>query len=248
MTEALRRTFAVVFSEPWALFGLVFIIQLPSIVLTLGGALNMVQGTVTPEDLDVGYTCVQSLVSLVVRFLAQAAVIVIVFARLRGEETSAWHSLRTGLARFVPLVFLSLLIALGVAVGALLCIVPGIIVFTCTFVAVPALLVEETGVAASWRRSFDLTEGYRWEVFGVVFVTWLIGFAIGGLGTVVLLPGLMDDPESFATTYVAASTGLTTVAELVGTVLGSVAAAVVYHDLRLTKEGLDEEELLAVFG
>lgn len=250
MTDALRRTFAVVFAEPWALFGLVFLIQLPSIVLTVGYTLTLRESVLNPEEMQAGfgYSCGQPLVSLVARFLAQAAVILIVFAQLRGNQASAWDSLRTGLARFLPLFGLSLLVALAVGVGIMLCLVPGLIVYTCTFVAVPVLLVEHAGVRRSWRRSFDLTEGYRWEVFGVVFVTWLIGFVFASLGGAVMMPALLSDPEGFITTFMVASMGLSIVAELVGTVLTAVAAAVVYHDLRMTKEGLEEDDLLAVFA
>lgn len=247
MTDALRRTFGVVFSAPLLLFGIAFLIQIPSTLLTIGWGFWLAPNPELASEVQATYSCVEVPVGLATALVSQAAMVMLVFARLRGDVASAWESLRVGLSRLLPLLGLTLLVSLGTSLGMLLCFVPGVIVYTCTFVAVPALLVEETAVSDAWQRSFDLTRGYRWEVFGVVFVLFVIGFVVGAL-SVFLWPAMFEDPGNVSGALRATSVSVTVLSNLVSTVLAAVAAAVVYHDLRLTKEGLGEEELLAVFA
>lgn len=251
MTDALRRTFSISFGELRALLPLVLVVLLPEILIQVGWAAWVWERPEAFLEHSWIYSLVATPVSLTLRQLAVATVIPVVFAHLRGErgspEAAPGAALRRAVARILPLLGLAILVALAVGVGAMLCLVPGIIVATATFVATPALMVEKVGVTDAWRRSFDLTAGYRWEVFGVLFVLWAVGFVIGGIG-VAFMPGLLEDPEGFMPRYTAINTLIGTVGGLVNTLLTAVGATVVYHDLRLAKEGLDEDELLEVFA
>lgn len=112
------------------------------------------------------------------------------------------------------------------------------------FLAPAALVLENTSVASSIRRSWTLTRGSFWRVLGALvlmgLIAWLVAGAIGivaGVGggvVTVLQPG----SATVAASVVMLATTLATA--LVMPFTASV-AALIYIDLRMRKEGLDIE-------
>ena len=112
------------------------------------------------------------------------------------------------------------------------------------FPAPAALILENTSVASSIRRSWTLTRGSFWRVLGALvlmgLIAWLVAGAIGivaGVGggvVTVLQPG----SATVAASVVMLATTLATA--LVMPFTASV-AALIYIDLRMRKEGLDIE-------
>ena len=112
------------------------------------------------------------------------------------------------------------------------------------FLAPAALILENTSVASSIRRSWTLTRGSFWRVLGALvlmgLIAWLVAGAIGivagvGAGVVtVLQPG----SATVAASVVMLASTLATA--LVMPFTASV-AALIYIDLRMRKEGLDIE-------
>lgn len=74
----------------------------------------------------------------------------------------------------LPLVAAGFLYAIGVFVGFVLLIVPGLILLTIWAVIAPVIVVERTGAIAAFSRSRELVSGNGWRVFGVIVVTTLI--------------------------------------------------------------------------
>src|SRR5437870_3546956 len=127
-------------------------------------------------------------------------------------------------------------LALSMIVDVCGYVVPGIMKMCSYFVAVPATVVEGTGMSESLARSKKLTEGYRWHVFAVLLVMWLVAFALGG----VLGVAARGTPETV-------SLVLTNI--LPSAIAGSLTAVfygVAYYQLRAAKEGIDIEQLAAV--
>jgi hypothetical protein len=243
MSTALRRTFSVFGSEARVVMSIVGIAYLPVI---LGVVALVVWGVQAPQrsaEIQLYFTSGLSLSGLVFRQIAIGSSIDAVFHRLRGEEAEAGRSLRVGLGRFFALLGLVVVVALATLVGMMLCFVPGIILQCCLYVAIPVLIVERARIGEAWQRSFDLTSGYRWEIFGVLFVLGGLSFIVA-MAVELLAAGLASEPATRLLVYLPASLAV----NLVVTALSAVAAVVVYHDLRLAKEGLDEEDLLAVFA
>jgi putative membrane protein len=112
------------------------------------------------------------------------------------------------------------------------------------FLAPAALILENTSVASSIRRSWTLTRGSFWRVLGALvlmgLIAWLVAGAIGivaGVGAsvaTVLQPG----SATVAASVVMLASTLATA--LVMPFTASV-AALIYIDLRMRKEGLDIE-------
>lgn len=68
--------------------------------------------------------------------------------------------------------------ALGVGIGLVLLIVPGLYLLTRWSLIVPVIVLEDRRAGESFSRSAELVRGHGWEVFGVVVVTLLIAFVL----------------------------------------------------------------------
>jgi hypothetical protein len=73
-----------------------------------------------------------------------------------------------------------ILAALGIAIGLVLLIVPGLFLMTIWAVIIPVIVLENTSAGESFSRSRELVRGNGWGVFGVIVlvVLLLIGFEI----------------------------------------------------------------------
>jgi hypothetical protein len=87
--------------------------------------------------------------------------------------------------RFGPAFGLSLLSGLAIALGFVLLIVPGLLLFVRWAVALPAMLREDLSITAALGRSTEMTEGNRWQILGLAVVIWIPFIialvALGGL-------------------------------------------------------------------
>ncbi len=70
--------------------------------------------------------------------------------------------------------------ALGIALGFVLLIVPGLILLTIWCLIVPVIVLDGKSAGESFGASRELVRGYGWNVFGVIVLTalLLIGFQI----------------------------------------------------------------------
>jgi hypothetical protein len=151
-----------------------------------------------------------------------------------GGRIRLMESLNVSLRQFWPLVglaFASILTSLGFVL-----IVPGLLLSTIWFVALPACIVERLGPGASLRRSLQLTKGHRWKVFGLMFPLLIPVFGSSFVGS---------------SLSAATNTFIGVVAELlcmtIGTALAAAIIVVTYSDLRAVGEGPDIERLADVF-
>jgi hypothetical protein len=71
-----------------------------------------------------------------------------------------------------------ILFGLGVAIGLVLIIVPGLILLTIWSVGAPAIVVERASPIDAFGRSWGLVRGSAWSVFGTLLVVLVIVIAI----------------------------------------------------------------------
>lgn len=86
--------------------------------------------------------------------------------------------------RLIALILLEIVIAILVAFGLILLIVPGVILALMWIVAIPSMVVEGLGVFDSMGRSSQLTKGNRMRILavGLIVLAIYLGIAIiGGL-------------------------------------------------------------------
>lgn len=84
-----------------------------------------------------------------------------------------------------------ILAGLGIVLGLILLIVPGLVLLTWWSLIVPAIVLEGKPAMESFGRSRELVRGNGWNVFGVIVLTLLIVIAISIIVSLVLfwLPG-----------------------------------------------------------
>ncbi|HEV7399150.1 MAG TPA: YciC family protein [Solirubrobacterales bacterium] len=86
----------------------------------------------------------------------------------------------------LPLIGVGILAGIAIGIGFLLVVIPGLILLTIWAVIAPVIVVERSGVMDSFGRSRELVRGNGWQVFGVIFVVFLISAVVaailGGIG------------------------------------------------------------------
>lgn len=189
---------------------------------------------------------VVGLVSLVASQLATAASFKLVSGSYLDEPPDWRASLRFATSRLGSLVWLTLLFGLGVGVGLVLCIVPGVYLYVAWSVAVPALLFENLRGSRALGRSRGLVKNRWWPTVGVLLVAFILSEIVQGVvsGLLVVVVSVGDNELVAAVAQA--------IADTVGTVLTTpftaAVATAVYFDLRVRKEGFDLELLARRVG
>ena len=120
----------------------------------------------------------------------------------------------------LSLIVFGILWGIGVGIGFILLIIPGLILITFWSVGAPAIVVEGAGPIEAFGRSWRLVRGDAWSVFAALLVVLLIVIAIG------IVLGIIATPIG---------DGATLVASIISTVITApifaLAVSVMYFDL-----------------
>jgi hypothetical protein len=181
------------------------------------------------------------IVTLVAYLFSQGGTILAVSDLYLGRSTTIQASLEHVLGRFGALFGVLLLNGLVIAVGTILCIIPGIYLACRLLVCVPVAMIEKRGASESLRRSMALTKGSAGRSFLIVLLAVVLTLGVGlvfGAPLGVLLALNPNDPG-----MIRVFTALTQVMSSVSTILISpillIATSVYYYDLRVRKEAFD---------
>lgn len=140
-----------------------------------------------------------------------------------GRRDLALGDLFSAASPFIlPLIGFGILFGIGVTIGFILLVVPGLILLTFWSVGAPAIVVEGIGPVDAFRRSWQLVRGDAWSVFGVLLVVFLIVIVIGVVLSAIANP--IGDGE--ASTWIASIISTTITAPIF-----AIAVTVLYYDL-----------------
>jgi hypothetical protein len=188
-----------------------------AVVFVFTGILNELLVAAAP-----GLAIVALLISLVATTLFTGMIVELVADLQDGRRDSSV----TGLLQAVTpvlgrLILVGIVAGLGVVIGFVLLIVPGLILITIWSVAAPVMVLERPSVFDALSRSRELVRGNGWQVFGVILVLDVL--------VVILGAGIELGASS-------AGAGAGIVARvIVGVLAGplsALAAAVLYFELR----------------
>ena len=166
------------------------------------------------------------LVGLVVSTIASVWLQGMVIEAVRDIQDGRRDFTLGGLFRSVmpvlPALFgIGLLAGLGIGLGLLLLIVPGLILLTWWSVVGPAVVIERRGLDA-FGRSRELVRGNGWQVFGVIVVVFVIQFIANNV-----LGAIFGGADSFIGALLASLIS----SALIGP-LSAIAAALIYLELK----------------
>lgn len=163
-----------------------------------------------------------------------------------GTEPDWRSSVRFAVRRLGPLLWISVLYFLGVLLGILALILPGIFLAVAWSLSFPAALVEDARGAGALKRSFQLVRGRWWPVFAVLLVGAILVSVIANIIEFIVLAPVFFTESLLA---VAILTGLSSiVGYAISTPLQAAIVAIVFFDQRVRKEGLDLELLAQRLG
>lgn len=241
------QAFRAIALNPLAIVGVALIFALlPQLATTWLASLNgtgdysvvLAFGSLT----GLGY-----ILSVVFSVLAQGALVRATVAASEGRRAGFGESLGAALPVALPLIGLSIVVGIGVALGFVFLIVPGIILYVMWIVSAPVLVEERTGVFGAMSRSRELTKGARWNVFALLLtagVLYLVFTIVVGLLVVALgMPRLGDTAVGLWPALVGG-----TILGTITTALWSVIVSSLYVELRQWKDGPAEAALSEIFA
>jgi uncharacterized membrane protein len=168
-----------------------------------------------------------ALVSLVAFFWLQAALVKAVEDVRDGRvELSLAETFDQARRHLSAVLVAGLLAGLGILVGMILLIVPGLVLLTWWAVIIPVVVLESHSAGEAFTRSRELVRGYGWSVFGVIVLVVLLLIGVDIVFRIILAP-LANWLQSFLSQFV--SGALT--APFVAAVL-----TLLYFRLRTAKE------------
>jgi hypothetical protein len=143
-------------------------------------------------------TLVAGVVSLVLAILYEGMVVQLVRDVQDGRRDNTMGELFASVSPvLLPLIAVAILAGVGIAIGFVLLIVPGLILLTVWAVVAPVTVIERPGVFSAFGRSRELVRGYGWPVFGTIVLVFLlvvaasivaalVGALLNDLGRVIL--------------------------------------------------------------
>ncbi len=206
--------------------------------LALGAYLFAAGGSLTSVMLAIPYV----IAKVVLGAIAVGATVFVVSESYLGRMITASEAFHRVGPRVGAIIVGSLLFGITVAVGFLLFFVPGIVLGCGLVLAIPVIVLESgLEVSAAFSRSWALTHGHKWRMFGLLFTSLILLYLPaaalqGALNAVVPTAqgaGIMQ--------WIPAVVGM--VVQVFLTPLLYCVLTVAYYDLRVRKEGFDLELL-----
>jgi hypothetical protein len=247
------RAFGTIGSNPVATLGIAFLLgALPSLLLTYVAQTFQAESVAILGPAGVIAVGIFSVVmAITLSMVTQGALVRATVAFSEGRKASFGESAMAGLGVALPLFLLGLGSALGIAVGFLLLIVPGVILYVMWSVAAPALVEEGLGPTEAFGRSNYLTDGARWKVFALTLVVlvfyWMFSALVVALGAF-WYGGLTQLTQAANGGF---PIGYLVVNGIAGTITSAVWGVIqtsLYVELRDWKDGPQTESLADIFG
>jgi hypothetical protein len=176
--DIIRRSWEVYRAHPRHLITIAAIVFVPLGGIAAALALAGWPGVVAINVLSLGAT-----------FLVQGALVKAVEDVRDGRvDLSIAETFGHAGAQLLPLAAAGMLAAIGIFIGLLLLVVPGLVLLTWWLVVPAVIVLEHRPVMESFRRSRELVRGRAWPVFGVVVLTVVILIALGLAIAIVTAP------------------------------------------------------------
>ena len=175
-----------ILGQAWDLYTRFFVrfFAIAAIVFVVINLLDAVIGTAVGSSNGdaVLLALISVVVSLVGTFWLQGALVYAVSDVRDGRiDTTVREVFERVRPRVGTLVGAGLLAGIGIAIGFVLLVVPGLVLLTWWCLLVPVIVVEGKQIGESFTRSRELVHGHGWTVFGVVVITAIASAIASGV-------------------------------------------------------------------
>lgn len=249
-----ERAFATILHNPAVTLGIALLFgAIPGVLMTYGITLAR-EDVLTSGDANlfsgfVVLTLLSTFLGLAISAFVQGMLTKATVAESEGRKAQFAECARAALAIALPLIGLSILLAIGVGVGFILLIVPGVMLYIAWSVAAPAFVEEREGIFAAFSRSNELTKGSRWKIFGILLVLMIAYYLLSLLAAAVGFATVGNlDPDIMASAMPIGFLLTNLVIGLLVNVFWGTVQASLYVELREWKDGPAEEDLEQVFA
>lgn len=249
----LSRTFSAIGSNPVVMLSIAFLFgALPATAInyyeqTLAEPLRT--GALSVRDYFI-IVALATLANMVLNLIVQGGLVRATMAASEGDRATLGECLSTGVRRALPLLGVALLSTLAIALGFVLLIVPGVILYLMWSVVGPVAVVERHGVIGSLGRSAELTKGAKGTIFALMLIVWVIIIAAGAVSGVAMVAiyGVQGLARAVQDGLPIAFLIVQGLVSTVVTVFASAIPTALYVELREWKEGAIGETLNDIFA
>jgi hypothetical protein len=169
---------AGVISEAWALYQRHWRHLIPVAAVIYVG-LALISALLTGLAAVLG-ALIAAVLSIIGLFWVQGALVRAVQDIRDGRaDLSIGETFRSVQDKIARIAGAAILAALGIGIGLLLLIAPGLYLMTIWSLIIPVIVLEDARALESFGRSRSLVSGNGWNVFGVIVLTFLILAAFG---------------------------------------------------------------------
>ena len=145
---------------------------------------------------------IAAIVSIIALFWVQGALVEAVQDVMDGRaDLSLGETFQRVRSRIPAIAVASILAGLGIVIGLILLIVPGLVLLTWWVLIIPVIVLEGKSAGEAFSRSRELVRGHGWSVFGVIVLTFLLLVAFSIVLSLVLTP-VADWLQSFISNIV----------------------------------------------
>lgn len=190
------------------------------------------------------------IVSLAVMAASQGATVIAVSQLHLGRPTSIAESFAGIKGRILYLALIMIGYWIGIGVGLVLLIIPGIILALMWALAIPVAVLEDTGLGDSLKRSSELTKGHRGRVFVIYLLFLVLWYAVYMVWEIPILAsiGFMARAHRVVGiplwTQIAFPLGNFLSQCLVGPLM-TIGFSLFYYDERVRKEAFDLQHMMS---
>lgn len=138
---------------------------------------------------EILWSLIAAVVSIVGYFLVQGALVEVVRDVRDGRaDRTVGETYQAVWPRLPALIVAGILAGIGIAIGLLLLIVPGLFLLTIWSMIIAVIVIEGRSAGDSFGRSREIVRGHGWSVFGLIVVTFLLVAISSGIIQLLFAP------------------------------------------------------------
>lgn len=249
--ELLDRVFFL-YRKNFVLFaGIAALPHLVLVAMQLAG-IGLTRGKVFTGPIErLPWTLAVWAVSLGVTAAAHGATVIAVSHLHLGEAASISQSFAAIKGRIFYLALIMIGYWIGIGVGFVLLIVPGIILALMWALTIPVAVIEDTGLRDSVNRSAQLTKGHRGRVFVIGLLFLVLFYAVVMIWEVPVLAviGVMARSHRIVGIPLWSQIALiagTFISQSLVSPLMTIGLSLMYYDERVRKEAFDLQHMMSI--